>query len=107
ELESKFAELPEPAPINVFTSDFDYRIDLNHYDLSVIQNSVWQYNQASQKWISNLLNRIDEWENEHLDLVKNTVELNQELDKKLPVSINVTAEEKQLLEAQLQHLEKR
>lgn len=107
ELESQIAELPEPAPINVFTSDFDYRQDLNNYDLPVIQSSVWQYSQASQQWINTLLNRIDEWENEHLDLVKNTVELNQELDKKLPVSINVTAEEKQLLEAHLQHLEKR
>lgn len=107
ELESKFAELPESEPVNVFTSDFDYRLDLNNYDLSAIQNSVWQYSQASQQWIDNLLNRIDEWENEHLGLVKNTVELNQELEKKLPVSINVTAEEKLLLEAQLQHLKKR
>lgn len=107
ELESKFAELPGPEPVNVFTSDFDYRLDLNNYDLSAIQNSVWQYSQASHQWIDNLLNRIDEWENEHLGLVKNTVELNQELEKKLPVSINVTAEEKLLLEAQLQHLKKR
>ncbi len=107
ELESKFAELPESAPLNVFTSDFNYRLDLNNYDLSAIQSSVWQYSLASQQWVSNLLNRIDEWENEHLDLVKNTIELNQELDKKLPVSINVTAEEKQLLEAQLQQLKKR
>lgn len=106
-LESKIAELPEPAPINVFTSDFDYRLDLNSYDLSAIQNSIWQYSQASQHWIGNLLNCIDEWENEHLDLVKNTVELNQELDKKLSVSINVTTEEKQLLEEQLKHLKKR
>lgn len=106
-LESQIAELPEPSPVNVFTSDFDYRLDLNNYDLSAIQNSVWQYSQASQQWINTLLNRIDEWENQHLNLVKNTVELNQELDKKLPVSMNVTAEEKQLLESQLQQLKKR
>ncbi|MDN5513424.1 MAG: hypothetical protein L0G64_14170 [Acinetobacter sp.] len=106
-LESQIAELPEPAPVNLFTSDFDYRLDLNNYDLSAIQSSVWQYGQASQQWINTLLNRIDEWENQHLNLVKNTVELNQELDKKLPVSMNVTAEEKQLLESQLQQLKKR
>lgn len=106
-LESQIAELPDPAPVNLFTSDFDYRLDLNSYDLSSIQSSVWQYSQASQQWIGNLLNHLDEWENGHLNLVKNTVELNQELDKKLPVSINVTPEEKQLLEAQLQHLKKR
>ena len=107
DLELQRDELPEPEPLNTFTSDFDYRQDLNSYDLSAIQNSVWQYSQASQQWINTLLNRIDEWENEHLNLVKNTVELNQELEKKLPVSINVTAEEKLLLEAQLQHLKKR
>ncbi len=106
-LESKIAELPEPTPVNVFTSDFDYRLELNAYDLDTVQNSVWQYSQASQQWINTLLNRIDEWENQHLSLVKNTVELNRELDKKLPVSINVTAEEKQLLESQLQHLKQR
>lgn len=106
-LESKIAELPEPTPVNVFTSDFDYRLELNAYDLDAVQNSVWQYSQTSQQWINTLLNRIDEWENQHLSLVKNTVELNRELDKKLPVSINVTAEEKQLLESQLQHLKQR
>lgn len=106
-LESKIAELPEPAPVNVFTSDFDYRLDLKSYDLNAIQNSVWQYSQASQQWINTLLNHIDEWENQNLNLVKNIVELNQELDKKLPVSMNVTAEERQLLESQLQYLKKR
>lgn len=106
-LESQLADIPAPAPIKVITSDFNYRLDLNNYDLDIVQKSVWQYSQASQKWINTLLNRIDEWENGHLNLVKNTVELNQELDKKLPVSINVTPEEKQLLEAQLQHLKKR
>ena len=29
-LESQIAELPEPAPVNLFTSDFDYRLDLNN-----------------------------------------------------------------------------
>lgn len=106
-LESKIAELPEPTPVNVFTSDFDYQLELNAYDLDAVQNSVWQYSGASQQWISTLLSHIDEWENQHLSLVKNTVELNRELDKKLPVSINVTAEEKQLLESQLQHLKQR
>ena len=106
-LESQISELPEPAPINVFTSDFDYRLELNAYDLDAVHNSVWQYSQASQQWINTLLNHIDEWENQHLNLVKNTVELNLELDKKLPVSSNITVEEKQVLESQLQHLKKR
>ncbi|WP_180183092.1 hypothetical protein [Acinetobacter sp. YH01020] len=106
-LETQLAELPEPEPVNIFTSDYDYRLDLNTYDLSAIQNSVWQYSQASQQWVSNLLNRIDEWESDHLDLVKTAFDLNQELEKKLPVCINVTTEEKLLLEAQLEYLKKR
>lgn len=106
-LESQISELPEPTPVNVFTSDFDYRLELNAYDLDAINNSAWQYSQASKQWISTLLSHIDEWENQYLSLVKNTVELNRELDKKLPVSINVTTEEKQLLESQLQQIKKR
>jgi len=39
-------------------------------------------------------------------LVKTAVELKRDLDKKLPVSINLSAEEQQLLEAQLLHLKK-
>lgn len=106
-LEAQIAELPEPASVNVFTSDFDYHLELDTFNLDAIKNSVWQYSEASQQWLNTLLNRVDEWENQHLNLVKNTVELNQELDKKLPVGINVSTEEKQLLESQLQHLKQR
>ncbi|WP_180038131.1 hypothetical protein [Acinetobacter sp. YH12127] len=104
DLELQLAKLPEPEPKNLFTSDFNYQIELKNYDSQIINQSVWKYSQASQQWIRNLLSNIDEWENEHLNLVKHTVELNQELDKKLPVSSNITSEEKQLLDAQLKHL---
>ncbi|WP_228256808.1 hypothetical protein [Acinetobacter sp. WCHAc060033] len=107
DLELQLAELPEPEPKNIFTSAFDYQIELKNYDSQIINQSVWKYSQASQQWMSNLLNNIDEWENEHLNLVKNTVELNQELDKKLPVSGNITAEEKHLLDSQLKKLKER
>ncbi len=104
DFELRLAELPEPEPKNIFTSDFNYQIELKNYDSQNINQSVWKYSQASQQWIGNLLSNIDEWENEHLNLVKHTVELNQELDKKLPISSNITSEEKQLLDAQLKNL---
>lgn len=107
DLELQLAELPEQETKNIFTSDFNYQIELENYDSQSINQSVWKYSQASQQWIGNLLSNIDEWENEHLNLVKHTVELNQELDKKLPVSSNITSEETQLLDAQLKHLKER
>lgn len=85
----------------------DFLTGIHNYNFSEINQSVWKYCLSAQKWLNSLLGKIDEWENEHLSLVKNTVELNQELEKKLPVSINITAEEKQLLETQLQQLKKR
>ncbi len=88
-------------------SSQDFLTGIQNYNFSEINQSVWKYCLSAQKWLNSLLGKIDEWENEHLSLVKNTVELNQELEKKLPVSINITAEEKQLLETQLQQLKKR
>ncbi len=53
-----------------------------------------------------LLGKIDEWENDNLDLVKTALELKQELNKKITVSLNITTEEKQLLKSQLQRTKK-
>lgn len=85
----------------------DFFADIKNYKADEVNRSIWQYSLSTQKWLNSLLVKIDEWESNHLDLVKTTFELKHELDKRLPISINVTAEEKLLLEAQLQHLKKR
>ena len=107
ELDEEISELPEPVQSNVFTSDFDYLLELKKYDITSSDSSVWQYSLSSQKWISSLLSYIDEWENQNLDLVKTTVELKQELGQELAISDSLTIEEKQLLTSQLEQLRKR
>lgn len=101
----KFDDLSNMSTL--INSSYDFRSDLQSYNINEINQSIWQYSITAQKWINDILYKIDEWENENRDLVKTTLELKQELDKKLPISINVSAEEKQLLELQFQNLKKR
>lgn len=85
----------------------DFFGGLENYNFAEINQSIWKYGFSTQKWLNNLLEKLDEWENNHLDLVKITFDLKQVLDKKLPISSNVNAEEQQLIESQLQNLKKR
>lgn len=102
-----YDDLSNAAVLNVGKVSYEFLVEIQNYNIDEINKSVWQYSFSAQKWLNSLLGKIDEWENVNLDLVKISLELTQELDKKLPVSINVTTEEKQLLESQLQHLKKR
>jgi len=107
ELEVKISELPEPEPENLFTSDFDYRIDLKNYHLTEINTSVWQYSLAAQKWINDLLAQIDDWENRHQHLLENALELNTILAKKLPTSLNLNNIEQEFLNSRHSDLQQR
>ena len=102
-----YDDLSNAVISNVAKVSYDFLVEIQNYNIDEINKSVWQYSLSAQKWLNSLLGKIDEWENHNLDLVKTTIELQHELDKKLPVSSNVTGEEKQLLETQLQHLKKR
>ena len=102
-----YDDLSNAAVSNVGKVSYDFLVEIQNYNIDEINKSVWQYSLSAQKWLNSLLGKIDEWENDNLDLVKTALELKQELDKKITVSMNVTAEEKQLLESQLQQLKKR
>lgn len=107
ELEQKIAELPEPEPENPFTSDFDYRQEIQNYNVSEINNSVWKYSLAAQQWIKYLLTQIDTWASEHQHLLANALELNAALTKKIPLSLNLNDIEQQLLKQQRTDLQQR
>ncbi len=102
-----YDDLSNAAVSNVSKMSYDFLVEIQNYNIDEINKSVWQYSLSAQKWLNSLLGKIDEWENDNLDLVKIALELKQELDKKITVSMNVTAEEKQLFESQLQQLKKR
>lgn len=102
-----YDDLSNAAVSNLGKMSYDFLVEIQNYNIDEINKSVWQYSFSAQKWLNSLLGKIDEWENDNLHLVKTALELKQELDKKITVSMNVTAEEKQLLESQLQQLKKR
>ena len=104
-LEQQIAQLPEPQPQNLFTSDFNYRQEMQHYSLVEINNSVWQYSKAAQQWLNYLLTQIDDWANRHQHLLAHALELNNILAKKLPSSKHLTEAEQQFLNARHQQLQ--
>jgi hypothetical protein len=104
-LEQQIAQLPEPEPENLFTSDFNYRQEIQHYNLSGINSSVWQYSLAAQQWLNYLLTQIDDWANRHQHLLAHALELNNTLAKKRPTSIHLTNTEQQFLTTRHQQLQ--
>lgn len=104
-LEQQIAQLPAPEPINLFTSDFNYRQEVQHYNLAEINTSVWQYSLAAQQWLNYLLNQIDDWANRHQHLLAHALELNNKLAKKQATSFNLTDNEKQFLNTRHQQLQ--
>lgn len=104
-LQQQIAQLPEPQPQNLFTSDFNYRQEMQHYSLVEINNSVWQYSKAAQQWLNYLLTQIDDWANRHQHLLAHALELNNILAKKLPSSKHLTEAEQQFLNARHQQLQ--
>lgn len=107
DLERQLVELPEPEPENLFTSDFDYRQALKSYNLTEINQSVWQYSLSVQHWISHLLSQIDDWDNRHQHLMQHALELNASLAKKSPTSISLNDTEQQLFNTQHQCLKQK
>ena len=104
-LQQQIAQLPEPEPVNLFTSDFNYHQEIQHYNLSDINSSVWQYSLAAQQWLNYLLTQIDDWANRHQYLLTHALELNNVLAKKLPTSVHLTDTEQQFLTTRHHYLQ--
>ncbi|HMY00305.1 MAG TPA: hypothetical protein PKC44_11085, partial [Agitococcus sp.] len=105
DIEQQIAQLPAPEPINLFTSDFNYRQEVQHYNLAEINTSLWQYSLAAQQWLNYLLNQIDDWANRHQHLLAHALELNNKLAKKQATSLHLTDNEKQFLNTRHQQLQ--
>lgn len=100
-------DIANDFPLKEKHLSYDFFAGIQNYNIDEINKSVWQYSLNAQKWLTNLLGQIDEWENDNLELVKTTLELKQELERKSPISNNLADDEKQLIELQLQHLKQR
>lgn len=104
-LQQQIAQLPESQPLNLFTSNFNYRQEMEHYNIAEINTSVWQYSLAAQRWLNYLLTQIDDWANRHQHLLAHALELNNTLAKKQATSLNLTDNEKQFLSSRHQQLQ--
>lgn len=88
----------------LLSSHFDYLIELENYDLDGIQKSTWRYRMASDKWITNLLSQLDDWESHNLNLVYEIIRLKTQLERQ-PLMNNLTVEEQELFGSQKQLLQ--
>lgn len=64
-----YDDLSNAAVSNVGKVSYDFLVEIQNYNIDEINKSVWQYSLSAQKWLNSLLGKIDEWENDNLDLV--------------------------------------
>lgn len=83
--------------VSDFYLDFDYRQELEKYNLTEINNSVLQYSVSAQQWLNHLLAQIDHYENSHQHLLAHAAEINKTLTNKLPSSLKLEEKEQQIL----------
>jgi len=89
--------LPKPVQQKSLSASFDYTQPLKNYNLSTINQSVWQYAQAAQRWTSYLLALLDDWSKQEKNLLIQAQTLNAELANKLPLGKALTEDEQTCL----------
>ncbi len=68
---------------------FNHQTDLKTYNLSAIDASSLQYAHALQQWTSNLLNKLDDFSQQHSNLIKTATTLHQRLHSDTDINENV------------------
>ena len=81
----------------LISSTFDYTALLAKYDVKAIDNSIIKYYQAIQQWTDELLEKLDYYEKEKDDVIRDFNVIGLKLGKKYENSDTLTAEENNLL----------
>lgn len=81
----------------LISSTFDYTALLAKYDVKAIDNSIIKYYQAIQQWTDELLEKLDYYEKEKDDVIRDFNVIGLKLGKKYESSDLLTAEENALL----------
>jgi hypothetical protein len=68
ELEVKIKEIESKR--NTLDKDFDFKVPLRNYDLKEINFSALQYYKNAVYWINDLLDSLDDFEKENLELIQ-------------------------------------
>lgn len=97
QLQTLQEEIESLQTVVLLSSTFDYTALLAKYDIKSIDNSVIKYYQAVQQWVEELLEKLDYYENEKEDVIRDFNIIGLKLGKKYENSDQLTAEENTLL----------
>lgn len=81
----------------LLSSTFDYTALLAKYDIKAIDTSIIKYYQAVQQWVEELLQKLDYYEKEKEDVIRDFNVIGLKLNKKYENSDTLTVEENNLL----------
>lgn len=97
QLQALQEEIESLQTVVLLSSTFDYTALLAKYDIKSIDNSVIKYYQAVQQWVEELLEKLDYYENEKEDVIRDFNIIGLKLGKKYENSDQLTDEENALL----------
>lgn len=88
-------------------NQFDYTALLSKYDLASIDASVIKYYQAVQQWCDELIERLECYEKEKEDVIRNFNVIGLKLSRKYDENSNLTDEENKLLSDRQKYFQKK
>lgn len=94
ELQSQIEEL---QTVTLLSSDFDYTALLAKYDIKAIDDSIIKYYQAVQQWCTELMEKLDYYEDGKASVIKDFNLISLKLSKKYEDNPNLTKDENALL----------
>lgn len=87
--------------------DFNYEEFLEKYDVESIDKSIIKYYQAVQKWTTELIDKLDDYEKEKEEIIKDFNLISLKLSKEYEDSKSLTEEENELLKKRQKYFEKK
>lgn len=91
------AQIESLQTVVLLSSEFDYNSLLSKYDIKSIDSSVIKYYQAVQQWTEELMEKLDYYEKEKEDVIRDFNIIGLKLGKKYENSDQLTNEENTLL----------
>lgn len=100
-------QIEDLQTVTLLSSDFDYMALLVKYDIDSINNSIIKYYQAIQQWTDELMEKLDYYEQEKEEVIKDFNIIGLKLSKKYEANVNLTKEENSLLEERQRFFQKK
>lgn len=97
ELQELQSQIEELQTVALLSSDFDYTALLAKYDIKAIDDSIIKYYQAVQQWCTELMEKLDYYEDEKASVIKDFNLISLKLSKKYEDNPNLTKDENALL----------